>query len=94
MSIASSSIRSALLRSTLSSAASAKAARSPFRLSNQTSLARRTLSYLFDRCPVEMSCCVESLMPFHNATSSALLISMLSVTRRAYGWVPEGNCWF
>ncbi|KNA25080.1 hypothetical protein SOVF_009800 isoform B [Spinacia oleracea] len=40
------------------------------------------------RSPVELSCCVESLLPYHTATASALLTSMLSVACRS-GWTPE-----
>ncbi|KAH7568874.1 hypothetical protein JRO89_XS06G0065600 [Xanthoceras sorbifolium] len=59
---------------------------SPFRVSKQNPLSQRIF-----RSPVEMSCCVETLMPFHTATASALLTSMLSVSRCSYGWTPEGN---
>ncbi|KAI5593212.1 hypothetical protein BDE02_04G203200 [Populus trichocarpa] len=44
------------------------------------------------RSPVEMSCCVETMLPYRTATSSALRNSMLSVSRRSYGWTPEGQC--
>lgn len=51
----------------------------------------------FWRSPVEMSCVrVESMFPFHTATASALLTSMLSATPRSYGWTLEGiiiGCW-
>ncbi|XP_031286490.1 protein NUCLEAR FUSION DEFECTIVE 6, chloroplastic/mitochondrial-like isoform X1 [Pistacia vera] len=59
---------------------------SPFRISKQ-----KPLSHRIFRSPVEMSCCVETLLPFHTATASALLTSMLSVSRRSYGWTPEGQ---
>ena len=45
---------------------------------------------LLIRLPVEMSCGVQSLLPYHTATASALLTSMLSVSRHSYGWTPEG----
>ncbi|XP_074308074.1 protein NUCLEAR FUSION DEFECTIVE 6, mitochondrial-like isoform X1 [Silene latifolia] len=41
------------------------------------------------RSPVELSCCVESLMPYHTATATALLTSMLAVTPRGFNWTPE-----
>ncbi|KAL5730498.1 hypothetical protein ACHQM5_003307 [Ranunculus cassubicifolius] len=58
---------------------------SPFQIPKQNPLSSRLL-----RSPVELSCCVDSMMPFHNATASALLNSMLSGTRPGYGWLPEG----
>ncbi|KAJ9136128.1 hypothetical protein P3X46_033236 [Hevea brasiliensis] len=57
---------------------------SPFRISKQGPLSHRIF-----RSPVEMSCCVETMLPYHTATASALLTSMLSVSRRSYGWTPE-----
>ncbi|KAG4384232.1 hypothetical protein AAZX31_13G219100 [Glycine max] len=83
-----------LLRSAVSRAAGAanlaagartKPARSPFRLPKQTSISNRVF-----RLPVEASFCVESMLPYHSATASALLNSMLSVSRHSYGWTPEG----
>ncbi|KAH1208243.1 Protein NUCLEAR FUSION DEFECTIVE 6, chloroplastic/mitochondrial [Glycine max] len=83
-----------LLRSAASRAAGAanlaagarpRPARSPFRLPKQTSISNRVF-----RLPVEASFCVESMLPYHSATASALLNSMLSVSRHSYGWTPEG----
>uniref|UniRef100_A0A3N7FGT3 Uncharacterized protein n=1 Tax=Populus trichocarpa TaxID=3694 RepID=A0A3N7FGT3_POPTR len=50
------------------------------------------VGFEFGRSPVEMSCCVETMLPYRTVTSSALRNSMLSVSRRTYGWTPEGQC--
>ncbi|KAL9234037.1 hypothetical protein vseg_008957 [Gypsophila vaccaria] len=57
----------------------------PFNLPHRNSLSSPRIF----RSPVELSSCVESLMPYHTATASALLTSMLSVTPRHFGWTPE-----
>ncbi|KAJ9563168.1 hypothetical protein OSB04_008328 [Centaurea solstitialis] len=59
--------------------------RSAFRFPSQ-----KPLSHRIFRSPVEMSCMsVESLFPFHTATASALLTSMLSAAPRTCGWTLE-----
>ncbi|KAF7840292.1 protein NUCLEAR FUSION DEFECTIVE 6, chloroplastic/mitochondrial-like isoform X1 [Senna tora] len=69
----------------LSPGARARPTFSPFRIPKQNSLSNRIF-----RSPVEMSSCVDSMLPYHTATASALLTSMLSVSRRSCGWTPEG----
>ncbi|XP_022986408.1 protein NUCLEAR FUSION DEFECTIVE 6, chloroplastic/mitochondrial-like isoform X2 [Cucurbita maxima] len=56
----------------------------PFRMATTKPLSHRTF-----RCAAEMSFCLESMMPFHSASSSALMTSMLSVSRSSCGWLPE-----
>ncbi|KAF9594187.1 hypothetical protein IFM89_028844, partial [Coptis chinensis] len=75
------------LRSTTFRTAS-KSARCPFQLPEQNPLASRIF-----RSPVELSCVVETLLPFHTtiANASALLTSMLSVSRPGLGWLPEAT---
>ncbi|KQK09785.1 hypothetical protein BRADI_2g50136v3 [Brachypodium distachyon] len=45
------------------------------------------------RSPVEMtSFCVESLMPMHSATASALMTSLLAApARTGFGWLSEAG---
>ncbi|KAL3741799.1 hypothetical protein ACJRO7_017296 [Eucalyptus globulus] len=98
MSAAAAAARSVLRSPSLRTSASASAARSaaaglkprpaqsPFRIP-----AQKPMSHRIFRSPVEMSSCLESVLPYHTATASALLTSMLSVSRRASGWTPEGQ---
>ncbi|GMH15825.1 hypothetical protein Nepgr_017666 [Nepenthes gracilis] len=41
------------------------------------------------RSPVELSCCVDSMLSYHTAAASALLTSVLSVWPYHYGWTLE-----
>ncbi|CAI9107130.1 OLC1v1006421C1 [Oldenlandia corymbosa var. corymbosa] len=64
-----------------------KAAPSPFRTPVQNPLTARIF-----RSPVELSSVsVNSMFPYHTATASALLTSMLSDSARTYGWTLEGK---
>uniref|UniRef100_A0A2N9G7D7 Protein NUCLEAR FUSION DEFECTIVE 6, chloroplastic/mitochondrial-like n=1 Tax=Fagus sylvatica TaxID=28930 RepID=A0A2N9G7D7_FAGSY len=96
MSFAAARAARSVLRSTASRTAAASRATagpgakptgSPFRIPKQNSLSSNRIF----RSPVELSCCVESMLPYHTATASALLTSMLSVSRRSYGWTPEDS---
>ncbi|KAL7617869.1 protein NUCLEAR FUSION DEFECTIVE 6, mitochondrial isoform X1 [Lactuca sativa] len=80
-----SAFRSTSLRNVAARAASQpKAAPSAFRIPSRNSLSQRIF-----RCPVEMSACLESMQPFHTATASALMTSMLTLSQNGYGWLPE-----
>ncbi|KAK6124379.1 hypothetical protein DH2020_041872 [Rehmannia glutinosa] len=60
---------------------------SPFRMSAQKPLSARIF-----RSPVEMSSVnVASMLPYHTATASAVLTSMLSVSPRRHAWTLEDN---
>ncbi|XP_024991206.1 protein NUCLEAR FUSION DEFECTIVE 6, chloroplastic/mitochondrial-like isoform X2 [Cynara cardunculus var. scolymus] len=80
----STSVRNAAAR--ISSEAKCKGAPSPspFRFSTT-----KPLSHRIFRCPVEMSVCLETMQPFHTATASALMTSMLTLSRQGYGWLSE-----
>ncbi|XP_015383078.1 protein NUCLEAR FUSION DEFECTIVE 6, mitochondrial isoform X8 [Citrus sinensis] len=78
----SNSARNATTR--LASQAKTKAAPSPFGVS-----AKKPLSLAALRSPVELSFCVESMLPYHTATASALSTSLLSISQCGYGWLPE-----
>ncbi|XP_045800743.1 protein NUCLEAR FUSION DEFECTIVE 6, mitochondrial-like isoform X2 [Trifolium pratense] len=64
--------------------AEAKAARSPFRIASNKPISQSTF-----RSPVELSFCLESMLPFHTVTASALMTSKLVVSQRSYAWLPE-----
>ncbi|XP_047332786.1 protein NUCLEAR FUSION DEFECTIVE 6, mitochondrial-like [Impatiens glandulifera] len=76
----SSSVRNAASRI----ASGTKPTSSSFRLPSKSPLSNRIF-----RCPAEMSACLDTLQPFHTATASALMTSMLSLSH-CYGRLPEG----
>ncbi|KAF0917583.1 hypothetical protein E2562_020954 [Oryza meyeriana var. granulata] len=43
------------------------------------------------RSPVELSVCVESLLPLHSATAAARMTSMLAVPGQGLGWLTEAD---
>ncbi|GLT29505.1 hypothetical protein SLA2020_043680 [Shorea laevis] len=92
MSAVRSVLRSAASRATAAARLNAgpktvpRLSRYPFGISKQSPLSNRIF-----RAPVEMSSCVETMLPYHTATASALLTSMLSVSRRTSGWTLDGS---
>ncbi|GMN38422.1 hypothetical protein TIFTF001_007654 [Ficus carica] len=91
MAAARSVLRSAVSRTALASritaGSRAKPMSSPFRVPkhNNNRICRSSF-----RSTEEMSRCMGSLLPYHSATASALLTSMLSVSCRTSSWTPEG----
>ncbi|XP_052620775.1 protein NUCLEAR FUSION DEFECTIVE 6, mitochondrial-like [Lactuca sativa] len=85
---ASTSVKSSVTRiSAGAKPSSTGAAHSPFRIRTQ-----KPQSHRIFRLPVEISCvAVESLIPFHSATASALLTSMLSNAPYPYSWTIDDS---
>ncbi|KZV57565.1 hypothetical protein F511_03025 [Dorcoceras hygrometricum] len=90
MRLATASSRSAAFR--MSAGVKTKVASSPLGISSRTPLTARVF-----RTPVELSgVSLVSMLPYHTATASALLNSMLSVAPRGQAWALEdlaGKVW-
>ncbi|XP_047333404.1 protein NUCLEAR FUSION DEFECTIVE 6, mitochondrial-like isoform X2 [Impatiens glandulifera] len=83
-----SSVRSAALN--LAGRAKPKSSMSGLPSPSQKSLSPRI--FRLTRSPVEMgSVSVVSMLPYHSATASALLNSMLSATPQSFGWTFDGS---
>ncbi|CAD5191955.1 protein NUCLEAR FUSION DEFECTIVE 6, mitochondrial-like [Musa acuminata AAA Group] len=81
--------RSLMRSSSLRSAAAARIGASRASLRSPPMLRPAATPSRILRSPVETIFCVESLLPMHSATASALMTSMLAVSRRGYGWLSE-----
>ncbi|VFQ78487.1 unnamed protein product [Cuscuta campestris] len=80
---ATSSARSAATR--LSTGAKFRASASQFRFPTQKPLTARIF-----RSPMELGCVrVETMLPYHTATASSLLNSMISIAPRSRAWSIE-----
>ncbi|KAK9689844.1 hypothetical protein RND81_09G085500 [Saponaria officinalis] len=81
----STSARSAAAK--FASAAKTSSPRSAFRSPSASNLLNSSRIF---RCPAELSACLDTMQPFHTATASALLTSMLAVSCRSNAWAPDG----
>ncbi|CAN6979853.1 unnamed protein product [Brassica rapa subsp. trilocularis] len=77
-----------MLRAASSRSRFASQAKSVPPMFRATSRSSSLLSPLRNR--VEMSFCVESMLPYHTATASALMTSMLSTSAHTYAWLSHG----
>ncbi|KAL9244491.1 hypothetical protein vseg_018263 [Gypsophila vaccaria] len=82
LSAARSIFRSTSARTAAAKLSSSSTSRSP--TANHLLSSRRIF-----RCPVELSACVETMQPYHTATASALMTTMLSVTRFSRAWIID-----
>ncbi|XP_071717429.1 protein NUCLEAR FUSION DEFECTIVE 6, mitochondrial-like isoform X1 [Rutidosis leptorrhynchoides] len=84
----STSVRNATARVTCES--KCKTGTSPSPSSFRFSTIKPNSNRIIFRCPVEMSACLETMQPFHTVNASALMTSLLTLSRSSYAWLPQG----
>ncbi|KAH9292114.1 hypothetical protein KI387_042700, partial [Taxus chinensis] len=67
---------------TAAASSSRRTSSSPFSFSANANAPHRRFSFI-SRLPVELGCCLESLIPLHNAVASARLTSRLAINSRS-----------
>ncbi|KAJ4765548.1 nuclear fusion defective 6 [Rhynchospora pubera] len=79
-------LRPAAILRRASSVAEMRSSASSFRFPTLRPSATRR----FLRCPAQASFCLESMLPLHSANASALMTSMLSISKSGFGFLSQG----
>ncbi|KAJ4752603.1 nuclear fusion defective 6 [Rhynchospora pubera] len=80
-------LRPAAILRRASSVAEMRSSASSFRFPTLRPSATRR----FLRCPAQASFCLESMLPLHSANASALMTSMLSISKSGFGFLSQGG---